>query len=209
MQRLASRGPLVVSGDNPSVARDELVTIEGTVDGALVPFVDAVIEAGGEVPIEHRANFALVTNDAQRITIELAKNPHVRPTRKVHGTWSEIQQHVVKPIGDFHPELRVTLRGEWIEPGERICVIGYAKAHDFVPDTGTHREAPERRLSLVRAIAIGVGDDALKHAKKAFDERAKNIDARSKPRETASNTHVAWLLIACFALAIFLVLRQL
>src|SRR5687767_2716211 len=120
--------------------RDELVTIDGIVDGdaaGQAVVVDAVLAvADAELPVELRRTFHVRTNDGRRDEIELAKHPVVHPVRKASGPWSEIEQHAVRPTGDFAPDMHVKVRGAWISPGEPISVIGYAKEHDFVPDTG-------------------------------------------------------------------------
>ncbi len=179
--------------------QDELITLEGRVLGdpdARSPVVTAALVVGdGELPIEHRASFELELASGRRVTIEPAKNPVIRPERKVTAPWRELEQHPVRPTGDFHPDGHVKLRGEWLVPGERIAVTGYVKGHDFVPETGTHREAPERQVSLVRAIAIGVGDDAAGDVKKAMKDREKAIAEARKPKAPPSSTKWAWLSI--------------
>jgi hypothetical protein len=185
---------------------DELVTIEGTVIAGLSPVVTAALIVGdSELPIERRDTFTLLAKDGRRIEIEPAKNPVMRPLRKVSGPWREISEHPVRPTGDFYPDGHVKLRGEWLVPGESIVVIGYVKAHDFVPDTGGHRDAPERQISLVRAIAIGVGDDAADDAKQAMKDRERDIAKRAKPKSPPKSTGYAWLAIVALVWAALLV----
>ena len=156
------------------------MTLAGRVAGSALdpsPLVTAALIVGdGELPLEHRATFVLETDDGRRIDIEPAKNPVLRPVRKEAGPWRQIEQHPARPTGDFHPDGHVKLRGEWIVPGERVVVIGYVKEHDFVPDTGGHRHAPERQISRVRAIAIGCGDDPADAANDAMRAREKRIE---------------------------------
>jgi uncharacterized membrane protein YphA (DoxX/SURF4 family) len=190
--------------------QDELVTIAGTVLGEpsdRSPIVTAVLIVGdGELPLEHRQAFDIETADGRRITIEPAKNPVLRPVRKASGPWREIGQHPARPTGDFHPDGHLKLRGEWIVPGEPIVVVGYAKEYDFVPDTGSHRAAPERQISLVRAIAIGVGDDAADDVKKAIKDRDKAIADAAKPKRPLDSTKWAWLTIIAVIVAVLFVI---
>lgn len=193
--------------------RDELVTIEGIVVGAATdrsPVVTAaLVIADGALPIEHRASFDVELRDGRRVTIEPAKNPVIRPTRKHAGPWRELEHHPVRPTGDFHPDGHVKLRGEWIVPGEPVVVVGYVKEHEFVPETGGHREAPERQVALVRAIAIGVGEDAAADVKKAVKDREREIEARATPKPDASNTTWAWRALGAFVLAALFVFVEL
>ncbi|MDQ3339744.1 MAG: hypothetical protein M4D80_31670 [Myxococcota bacterium] len=190
--------------------QDELVTLEGRVIGdaeARSPVVTAALVVGdSELPFDHRAAFEIELASGRRVTIEPAKTSVIRPERKVTGPWRELAKHPVRPTGDFHPDGHVKLSGEWIVPGERIAVIGYVTGHDFVPETGTHREAPERQVSLVRAIAIGVGDDAADDVKKAIKDREKTIANARKPKAPPSSTKWAWLSIFAVVAAVLFVI---
>jgi hypothetical protein len=174
------------------VRDDELVTIDGRVDGdatGRAPYVNAALVVGGdgELPLGHREDFVVIAGDGKRVTIELAKNPVLEPARKASGAWSEMEKHPARPTGDFHPDGHVKLHGDWVLPGDAIRVIGYVKEHVFVPDTGGQREAPEQQISVVRAIAIGVGEEAAEDAKKAFERREREIEERKKPKPRPSD----------------------
>lgn len=194
--------------------KDELVTLAGRVVGATTdrsPIVTAALIVGdGELPLEHRQAFVLETDDGRRIEIEPAKNPVLRPVRKEAGAWRTLENlHPTQPTGDFHPDGHVKLRGEWLVPGERVVVIGYVKEHDFVPDTGGHRQAPERQISRVRAIAVGCGDDPVDAAKDAMKARDKAIEEAGQPKpEVGAAKFTAYAIIAVAIAGLFVVLDR-
>lgn len=191
------------------------MTIDGVVAGdpdARAVFVNATFDAAGETSmLEHRDRFDVRTDDGARIVIELARHPVIRPERAVTGRWRTLAQHPVQPTRALQPDDRVALRGTWIAPGERVSVIGYAKEQEFVADSGGPREAPERQLRLVRAIAIGIGTHAVREAKRAYEQRLNEIAKRGVAQPHSRSPSIVWakLIIVSFVIGVVLVVRAL
>ncbi len=188
----------------------ELVTIDGTVAACpRAPYVRArlVVSGAEDTAIVQNDGFIVVTDKGRQIAILYRPPVAVRPDRDVSDAWRTISQHPVQPRGEFHPDGHVTLRGIWIEPGDRVRVVGRATEHGFVDGTGSHREPPARLPIEIDALVIGVGDDAAAHAAAALAELGRanqprrpliriRISARAAARTTA-------IVLAAAALALF------
>lgn len=166
-----------------------MVTLEGTIeDEPRAVYARVTIHASGaeDLTVERNAaKLTLRTAEGRRITVTCAPQMVAQPRRELAGPWRELVAHPVAPDGNFHPDGHVRMRGVWVVPGDRVCVIGEVTDEDFVPDTGGQREAPEREVSKVEVVAIGVGDDAAADARDALAryEKAARPVAPKQPRD--------------------------
>lgn len=142
----------------------------GVVAGAegAVPVADAVLVLSGSDPVAlaPREPFDLVLADGDRLRVEPAAGADLQmfgPERSLRGKWAELDgEPLARLFRDRAPGPHVTakLAGRCFAVGDTIEVVAEVTEHEAVDGPAAPREAPLRRVSAVRAVAIAFGDDA-------------------------------------------------
>ena len=155
----------------------ERVRIEGVVGESEHPaFCRAILEGPhGTARVEHLRDVDVVTPDgrcvqASMIGVEM-------PVREIIGSWRDVRAHPTRPPGSYDLDAPMKLRGMWLVPGDRVCVIA-----EPIDDT------------RVDALVVGIGDDAA-----ALVDAALATEPRAAPRVSIARAFATAAIVQALA----------
>jgi hypothetical protein len=137
----------------------EETTLEGTVLTGGIVLQHATLEVSGEKRTAHRSLAFELDTDAGTVVVEVDDDTRVVPESTLEERWEALEgrpeAELLRDAGPA-PDADVRFVHATVLGGDRVAVRGLVVSAE-VPG-GTYRQAKERRVTVVRARLVGVGD---------------------------------------------------